>query len=54
VGFDASITFGPRAALVWTGRMHVLKDDDRDERGDVRRGVASNMFRLGGGARLAF
>jgi hypothetical protein len=54
VGFDASITFGPRAALVWTGRMHFLHDDDRDEHGDVRRGVASNVFRFGGGARLAF
>jgi len=54
VGFDASITFGPRAALVWTGRMHFLNDDDRDEHGEVRRGVASNIFRFGGGARLAF
>jgi hypothetical protein len=54
VGFDGAIAVGAHAALVWTGRFHVLKDDDRDESGVVRRGVASTIFRFGGGARFRF
>ena len=37
-----------------TNRFHLLKDDDRDESGVVRRGVASTIFRFGGGARFRF
>lgn len=54
VGFDGAISVGPHAALVWTGRFHMLKDDDCDESGVVRRGVASTIFRFGGGARFRF
>ena len=53
-GFDGAISVSPRAALVWTGRFHVLHDDDREPSGVVRRGVASAIFRFGGGARYRF
>jgi len=54
LGFDGAIAVSPRAALVWTGRFQVLNDDDRGPSGEVRRGVASTIFRFGGGARIRF
>jgi hypothetical protein len=53
-GFDAVLAVSPRTALAWTGRVHLLNDDDRDQSGVVRRGVSSRVFRLGGGARFRF
>jgi hypothetical protein len=54
VGFDLSMRFTPRAALIWAGRYHFLRDHDRDDHGRVRRGIESSLFRFGGGVRLAF
>jgi hypothetical protein len=54
VGFDATVVISPRTAFTWTARYHLLKDDDRDESGVVRRDVSSNVFRFGGGARISF
>ena len=54
VGFDGVIVVSPRTALVWTGRFHLLNDDDREPSGVVRRGVSSRVFRFGGGARFNF
>ena len=53
-GFDGAIVFDQRTALVFTGRIHSLADDDRDPGGVVRRGVASRLNRFGGGARFSF
>jgi hypothetical protein len=53
-GFDGAIVFDQRTALVFTGRIHTLADDDRDPGGVVRRGVASRLTRFGGGARFSF
>jgi hypothetical protein len=53
-GFDAVLALSSRTALVWTGRVHLLNDDDRDPSGVVRRGVSFSVFRLGGGARFRF
>ena len=53
-GFDGAIVFDRRTALVFTGRIHTLADDDRDAGGVVRRGVASRLNRFGGGARFSF
>ena len=53
-GFDAVLAVSPRIALVWTGRVHLLADDDREPDGVVRRGVSFSVFRLGGGARFRF
>jgi hypothetical protein len=52
IGFDGAVVVSPRTALLWTGRFHVLNDDDREPSGVVRRGVGSTIFRFGGGARL--
>ena len=54
IGFDGALVVSPRTALLWTGRFHVLIDDDRQASGVVRRGVGSTIFRFGGGARLRF
>jgi hypothetical protein len=54
VGFDGVVNFSPRTALVWTGRLHWLKDDDRDPSGLVYRGVASTIVRFGGGVQVRF
>jgi hypothetical protein len=53
-GFDGAIVFDQHTALVFTGRIHRLADDDRDAGGVVRRGVASRLNRFGGGARFSF
>jgi hypothetical protein len=53
-GFDAVLAVSSRTALVWTGRVHLLADDDREPYGVVRRGVSFSVFRLGGGARFRF
>jgi len=53
-GFDAVLAVSPRTALVWTGRFHLLNDDDRDPSGVVRRGVSSRVFRFGGGGQFSF
>jgi hypothetical protein len=54
LGFDGIIAVSPRSALVWTGRFHLLNDDDRESSGVVRRGVSSRVFRFGGGGRFRF
>ena len=54
LGFDGIIAVNPHSALVWTGRFHLLNDDDRDPSGVVRRGVSSRVFRFGGGGRFRF
>ena len=53
-GFDGAVLFQKGTALVFTARVHLLADDDRDPSGAVRRGVASRLTRFGGGARFAF
>ena len=53
-GFDAVLAVSPRTALVWTGRFHLLNDDDRDPSGVVRRGVSSRVFRFAGGGQVRF
>jgi hypothetical protein len=53
-GFDVVLAVSPRTALVWTGRIHLLNDDDRDSSGVVRRGVSSRVFRFGGGGQFRF
>src|SRR5882762_5238291 len=54
LGVDGVIDISPRTALVFTGRLHLLRDDDRDPSGVVRRGVGSAIFRLGGGGLIRF
>jgi hypothetical protein len=53
-GFDAVLAVSPRTALVWTGRFHLLNDDDRDPSGVVRRGVSSSVARFAGGGQFRF
>jgi hypothetical protein len=53
-GFDAVLAVSPRTALVWTGRFHLLNDDDRDPCGVVRRGVSSSVARFAGGGQFRF
>jgi hypothetical protein len=53
-GFDAVLAVSPRTALVWTGRFHLLNDDDRDSSGVVRRGVSSSVARFAGGGQFRF
>jgi hypothetical protein len=53
-GVDGAIAISPRAAMLFTARLHLLKDDDRDPSGVVRRGVDSVVFRFGGGALIRF
>lgn len=53
-GFDGVLAFSPRTGLVWTGRLYLLNDDDREPSGVVRRGVSSRVFRFCGGGRFRF
>jgi hypothetical protein len=53
-GFDGVLAVSPRTALVWTGRFHLLNDDDREPSGVVLRGVSSRVFRFGGGGQFKF
>jgi hypothetical protein len=54
VGFDAMLNFSPRTSMLFTARLHLLNDDDRDASGAVQRGVGSSIFRVGGGALIRF
>jgi hypothetical protein len=54
LGLDTMLNFSPRTLLVFTARLHLLKDDDRDGSGVVQRGVGSSIFRFGGGVLIRF
>ena len=54
LGLDAMLNVSPRMLMVFTARLHLLKDDDRDGSGVVQRGVGSSIFRFGGGALIRF
>jgi len=54
VGVDTMLNVSPRTAMLFTLRLHLLNDDDRDPSGFVRRGVESSILRFGGGALIRF
>jgi len=54
LGLDGVVMIGLRTGFVFSGRVHLLADRDREPDGVVRRGVASTLVRVGGGARFAF
>lgn len=56
LGLDAMLNVSARTSMVFTARLHLLKDDDHrdDPIGFVRRGVGSSIFRFGGGGLIRF
>jgi hypothetical protein len=54
VGFDTMLNVSPHMSMIFSARLHLLNDDDRDSSGVVERGVGSSIFRFGGGALIRF
>jgi hypothetical protein len=53
-GGDAAVHVAERVAIVTTGRVHFLLDNDRREDGVVRRGISSLIVRIGAGVQIGF
>jgi hypothetical protein len=53
-GGDVAVHVAEKVAILATGRVHWLSDDDRQESGVVRRGVSSMVFRIGAGVQIGF
>ena len=53
-GLDLAVGLTDHLALIGAGRLYLLKDDDLQPDGVVKRGVASTIFRFGGGLQVRF
>ena len=53
-GVDVAVHVAERVAILGTGRVHYLVDDDRQEDGVVRRGISSLIARIGAGVQIGF
>ena len=53
-GGDVAVHVAERVAILATGRVHILVDNDRQEDGVVRRGVSSMVVRIGAGVQIGF
>jgi len=53
-GVDVAVGFTNHVALLGTGRLYQLKDNDRRPDGVVQRGVSSTILRYGGGLQIRF
>jgi len=54
VGADVVVALTGRVAILAAGRIHWLKDDDREPDGVVKRGVSSTILRGGAGVLVRF
>lgn len=53
-GAELSVRVAQKVAILASGRLHFLFDDDRREDGVVRRGVSSMVLRAGAGVQIGF
>ena len=53
-GADVTVRLAGRVSLLALGRIHKLRDDDREADGVVRRGVSSTVYRAAVGAQWHF
>jgi len=54
LGGDIVVRVTDRVGVLASGRLHRLRDDDRQPDGVVHRGVSSTIYRYGGGLQVRF
>jgi len=53
-GLDLAVGLTEHLAFIAAGRLYLLRDDDLQPDGVVKRGVSSTIFRFGGGLQVTF